>query len=229
VCCKLSDALADTLEVILTEVKPDRLVLETSGVALPGEVQVQFWRPPVDAWISEEVVVVLVDAEHLARTEQLESTFVEQVEAADILLLNKVDLVDEAALVAGTKRLSEMTGGQPVLRSTQARVDPALLFPPDPDGSRVARRDPNAAIAPHVHERFTTKELNVGHIEDVDELLAHIAALNAVRAKGFVNTADGVMVVQGVGPRIELTPPMNDVPEELVGRIVIIHRLPGHD
>ena len=61
VCCRLSDALSETLENLLTTVKPDRLVLETSGVALPGEIVIQFWREPLDALISDEVVAVVVD------------------------------------------------------------------------------------------------------------------------------------------------------------------------
>jgi cobalamin biosynthesis protein CobW len=66
VCCRLSDALSETVEQIVRAVRPDRVVLECSGVALPGEVLIQFWRPPLDALVSEEVAVVLVDAERAA-------------------------------------------------------------------------------------------------------------------------------------------------------------------
>ena len=61
VCCRLSDALSETLEALLTQVRPDRLVLETSGVALPGEIVIQFWRPPLSELIHDEVVAVVVE------------------------------------------------------------------------------------------------------------------------------------------------------------------------
>jgi multidrug resistance efflux pump len=48
---------------------------------------------------------------------------------------------------------------------------------------------------------------------------------HAVRAKGFVQTSEGVRVVQGVGPRIQLSAPPNPVPPELIGRVVVIHRV----
>ncbi|MEZ4322700.1 MAG: CobW family GTP-binding protein [Myxococcota bacterium] len=226
VCCRLSDALSETLESILTTVKPDRLVLETSGVALPGEVVVQFWRPPLRELVSDEVVVVVVDAERASG--DLDETFLEQVEAADLLLLNKCDLIDEAALTAAEARLDELSGGQPVMRTVHCAVDPSLLYPPDPDGLRVARRDPTASPRPHVHETFNTTELQFPGVVDEAAVLSEVASHHAIRAKGFVRTERGVRVLQGVGPRIQLTDPEVPVDEALVGRVVVIHRVEGH-
>ena len=59
---------------------------------------------------------------------------------------------------------------------------------------------------------------------DGDEVLARVAALGALRAKGFVRTPDGIRTVQGVGPRITLSVPSRPVPERLVGLVVVIHR-----
>lgn len=229
VCCRLSDALGETVEQIVTATRPDRLVLECSGVALPGEVVVQFWRPPVDDLISDEVVVVVVDAERAAaEPPPREDTFVEQLEAADLVLLNKRDLVDDAGLARARAVVDEHTGGRPVLVCERGRIDPALLFPPDPEGSRVSRRDPSAPGHEHAHqhERFNTTELTFAGEVDSDLVLQTVAAQGAIRAKGFVRTAEGIRVVQGVGPRIELTEPTRPVPEHLLGTVVIIHREP---
>lgn len=224
VCCRLSDALGETLEQILTVVRPDRLVLETSGVALPGDILVQFWRPPIDELVSEEAVVVVVDADHLLRHESHDETFLEQIEAADVLVLNKCDLVDAAGQIEATRRLSEMSGGRPVLPTTRSQVDPDLLFPPDPEGARRQRRDPAAEPAPHEHERFHTRELLFDGEVEAAEVLRRVAAEGAIRAKGFVRTPEGLRVVQGVGERIELTTPDRPVRDDLVGRVVIIFR-----
>ena len=51
VCCRLSDELVDTLVQLRERVKPDRVIVETSGVALPFDVQMNFWREPVASWI----------------------------------------------------------------------------------------------------------------------------------------------------------------------------------
>lgn len=224
VCCRLSDALSETLEMILTTVKPDRLVLETSGVALPGEVVVQFWRPPIDALVSEEVVVVVVDAERMVSDEPLSDTYVEQLEAADLVLLNKRDLVDAAALELARARLHEMTNGRPIIDAEHAQVLPELLFPPDPSDARQARRDPKATMHPHVHEAFNTRELSFPGVVDAEDVVARVQLEGALRAKGFIRTTQGVRVIQGVGERVQVDIPSVPVAEDLVGRVVIIYR-----
>ena len=229
VCCRLSDALGETLENILTTVKPDRLVLETSGVALPGDVLIQFWRSPIDELISDEVVVVLVDGDRMSRGEGFDETFLDQVEAADLLLLNKCDRMDADAMVAAEARLAELSAGQPVFRTRFAEIDPVLLYPPDPEGTRQDRRDATPGRRPHTHERFGTEVLEIPKGTPEAEVLSTVVAQQAVRAKGFVLTDVGVRVVQGVGPRVELTEPNNDVPDGLLGRVVLIRRLAGHD
>src|SRR5206468_12466685 len=55
VCCKLSDALVETLETLRERAQPDRIVIETSGVALPFETQLQLWCDPVRQWIADDV------------------------------------------------------------------------------------------------------------------------------------------------------------------------------
>ncbi len=227
VCCRLSDALSETLEAMLTAVKPDRLVLETSGVALPGEIVLQFWRPPLDELVTDEVVAIVVDAYAARNGLPQDETFIEQLEAADIVVLNKCDLVDADDIKRAIAALDEATGGQPVLHATHGEVESALLFPPDPTGTRTARRDPNAQPHAHTHERFTTHELRFDGVVDEATVLARCAAEGALRTKGFIRTADGVRVVQGVGPRIEVTAPNKTIDDDLVGRVVVIRREDG--
>jgi len=225
VCCRLSDTLGETIAAILKATQPDRLVLECSGVALPGEVLLTFWRPPVDALIAEEVIVVVADGEVLARDEELDETFVEQLEAGDVVLLNKCDLLSADELARAVTRAGDITGGRPLLQTVQSVVDAALLFPADA-GERVDRRDPATQAHEHSHAKYRSSELffEDGLAESV--VLERVLALGALRAKGFVRTSAGLRVVQGVGARIELTTPDVPVRDELVGRVVIIAREP---
>jgi G3E family GTPase len=223
VCCKLSDELVETLQMLRERVDPDRVVIETSGVALPYDTQLNFWRGPVAGWIADDVAVVVVNAEQLAVGRDLEGTFEQQVSSADLLVLNKVDLVDAAELPRLEALLREMEPDAPLLRSVHADVDPSLLFPPDPGGLRARRREGGGA-PPHGHERFVAEELRVEAGVEAESLLRRLRGMGALRVKGFVETSRGLRVVQGVGVRIELDAPPEAPAPELLGRVVVIRR-----
>jgi cobalamin biosynthesis protein CobW len=224
VCCRLSDQLVDTLEMLRQRADPDRILIETSGVALPYDVQLNFWRPPVASWIADDAVVVMVNAEQLAHGRDLEGTFEQQVSSADLLVLNKTDLVSEAELPALEARLREIEPDAPILRSVHGDVEPALLFPPDPEGLRSRRRAEAAPPPDHDHEHFVSEEVVIEPGVTERALRARMAALGALRVKGFVETDAGLRVVQGVGARVELHEVADPPPEALVGRVVVIHR-----
>ena len=156
VCCQLSDELVETLEILRTRVDPDRIVIETSGVALPFDTQLNLYRPPVNAWVGDEANVVVVNAAQLAEGEELEGTFEDQVSAADLLLLHKIDLVPTDTLAALEARLSGMNPDAPILRASRGQIDPALLFPRGPGDPGRHAHDHD-----HDHDHFATHELRV--------------------------------------------------------------------
>ena len=224
VCCRLSDQLVDTLEMLRERVAPERVVIETSGVALPYDVQLNFWRPPVSSWVGDDCVVVLVNAEQLAQGRDLEGTFEQQVSSADLLVLNKIDLVPESSLPRLEAMLREIEPDAPVLRALHGDVDPALLFPPDPAGLRASRRAAAEEPLPHHHEHFAAEELRFARGVSEAELRQRIESLGALRVKGFVETDRGLRVVQGVGARLEVEEIPEPPPSELLGRVVVIRR-----
>jgi cobalamin biosynthesis protein CobW len=219
VCCQLSDELVVTLQMLRERVQPQRVVIETSGVALPYDTQLNFEREPVRGWIGDDAAVVVVNAEQLDAGRDLAGTFVDQVSSADLLLLNKLDLVPADRIAELERRLGEWAPGTPVLRAVHGRVDPALLFTPDLDEVRPAR-----SAGPHRHEAFRAEEREVPAGVSAEELVAELRDAGALRVKGFVVTSEGLRLVQGVGPRIELSPVDEPPPAEQIGRLVVIRR-----
>ena len=224
VCCQLSDELRDTLQMLRERVQPDRVIVETSGVALPSDTQLQFWREPVSTWVDDDAAVVVVNAEQLAEGRDLHGTFEDQVSSADLLLLNKVDLAPPHDLDRLDTLLHDMAPDTPVLHACHGEVEPSLLFPPDPDGWRRRRRSSPSTPSPHHHEAFETCEISVANGTESGEVLARFKGLGMLRAKGFVRTSEGLQLLQGVGRRLELVPPPSPPPERLIGRVVVIRR-----
>ena len=224
ICCRLSDTFLETLERVHQRVRPDRVIVETSGVALPYETQLQLWREPVSHWIGDDVAVVVVSAEQLAAGISGDDLFAQQVSSADLLVLNQLDRVDASEISKLEARLRELEPEAPILRAVHARVEPDLLFPPDPTGLRVARRAHAEAPPPHAHEGFHAEEIALPAGLTAAALLARLHALGALRIKGFAETLEGLRVVQGVGARLELIPADGPPPRELVNRAVVIRR-----
>jgi len=229
VCCRLSDELVLTLERLREKVSPDRVVIETSGVALPYDVQVHFYREPLARWVGEDLCAIVVNAEQLAAGRDLDLTFEDQITSADLLILNKTDLVAPGELPRLEARLRELEPDAPIVRARHGDVSPDLLFPPSAgDLDRRAERDTRAR-APHHHEEFRAEIRDFERGVAAAALADALRAERALRAKGFVETAEGLRLVQGVGPRIELVVPDVPPPRELIGRVVLIRRGPAHD
>lgn len=225
VCCELSDDLLVTLQGLHEQVGPDRVVIETSGVALPFDTQLNFWREPVCRWIGDDMAVVVANAEQLAEGRDLEGTFADQVTSADLIILNKIDLLDAEGVEEAQRRLREIEPEAPVVLARQGDIPMDLLFPPEATESPGPDRSgPGPEPRPHSHEEFVTEVWSVPQGIALKELEDRLAEPGLLRAKGFARTDAGIRLVQVVGRRIELHPVEEAVAPELLDRIVLIRR-----
>lgn len=228
VCCALNDALYDTLIALKASVDPDRFVIETSGAAVPHDVQITFYQPPVRDWISEEAVVVVVDADQVLEGRDLDGVFPEQIESADLVLLNKADLVPAEALPALSATVAAMNPGVPVLPCVSGDVDLRLLFaetaraPADGDAAPGAEGHAHA----HDHDLYRAAAITVPAGQSAASVEALLRGQGALRIKGFVQLDSGLALVQGVGRRLEMLPADPPADPALVGQVVVIRRRP---
>ena len=224
VCCQLTNELLETLQNLWETIRPDRIVVETSGVALPFETLMTFWREPITEWVGESLAVVVANAEQVAEVRDLEGTFEQQVSSADIVVLNKVDLVPEDSLGKLETILQDMAPDAPMIRSIQGQVDTNVVFPPTPTQTPSSKRKGQPEHRPHTHEAFEAEELSILPNITPEQLIQQLQSLEALRIKGIVRTSEGLKLVQGVGPRIDLSAPPSNLPQEMIGRLVAIRR-----
>jgi G3E family GTPase len=124
ICCTVRGDLIR----ILTQLRKrrerfDAILIETTGLADPGPVaQTFFIEEDLKEYFALDAIVTLVDARHLEQ--ELEQTPVarEQIAFADIILVNKIDLVDAAALARIEQRVHGINGTATVLRTRNADV-----------------------------------------------------------------------------------------------------------
>jgi G3E family GTPase len=226
ICCTIRDDLLDAVfRVILADNAPDYIVIETSGVSDPFAVAQTFLTPELRPYVRVDGILTVVDAEQIRdlRDEQ-EVLAMDQISAADIILLNKADLVTEAQLRDVNEWLRAVAEHARIYPTTQAEVPLELLLSVgDFDPERLAER---AARDVHVHEADASADHDHDHDHDhttvfstwtysVAEPLSFAALREAVqrmpttiyRAKGFLNLQeypDNQCVLHVVGRRASL-------------------------
>jgi cobalamin biosynthesis protein CobW len=224
VCCRLGDELVNTLAELRARARPRRVIVETSGAALPYETLLNFWREPVRDWFEDDASLVVINAEQVMEGRDLTGTFEDQVASADLLVINKLDLVKPEDIDNIDAFLREIEPDAPILHTTEGRIDPRVLFPPDSRSARIERRDVGAVTESHSHDHFACEVVSEDARSGLEALAERLAALDAVRIKGFVQTEAGAVLVQGVGRRITITPTDVPAPEGTLGRLVVIRR-----
>jgi G3E family GTPase len=219
VCCGLSDGLGAAFDRLRArDVPPEHVVLELSGLAEPARVAP--WGR--SAGFVLDGIVVVVDGEQFI--EQLNRDVVgqavtTQVRSADLLIVSKVDLIDDVDLRTVTDRLAALAPDVPVITSTTASA--AVL--------ELGRRDVERAIPPST--LFDAHRIDVVPFP----LLVDAAALESwltglapdvVRAKGVVElAAGGQYLVQVVGRR-RIVEPVPD-PERTEATDLVVISVPG--
>jgi G3E family GTPase len=139
----------------------------------------------------------------LVRFPELGHTTRLQIEGADILLLNKIDLVDAKQIEPLETKLREINGTATIIRTERCRIDPELLF------GIPQSREKKIAPPQHEHqpefESFTFSS-DKTFARDCFERFADALPAGVLRAKGLVRFADGAQLFNFVAGRWELEP-----------------------
>jgi len=216
VCCSFgSDLVAALVRLPQRQPPPQRVLIETSGVALPRGVA---RTVSLARGLTADAVVVLADAETLrerAADRYVGDTVLAQLRDADLLLLNKVDLVDAGHLAGLHDWLREQAPQAAVIDTTRGVVAPELLFgPPSANAPRRVARGLASAASHRAAAAFDSLSWRFDGPIDVDALVRLLvrSELGLARAKGLVVDRSGRgWLVQLAGRRIETLerPPAN--------------------
>jgi cobalamin biosynthesis protein CobW len=232
-CCTVADEFVPALDAILAKGGVEHIVIETSGLALPKPLVQAFHWPAIKSRVTVDGVVVVVDGAALAdgRVAQdldaltrqragdsaldhdnpVEEVFEDQIACADLIVLNKRDLLDEAGVNQALATISSLLPRSvKVLTVTGGKVDEALLLglgvgTEDDIENRRTRHD---AEEEHDHDDFDSFVVPVGEVADPTALVTRVAALaerfDVLRVKGFAAVTDKPLrlLVQAVGPRV---------------------------
>ena len=240
ICCTVADDFIPTMTKLLERAdRLDHIVIETSGLALPQPLVAAFNWPEVKARVTVDGVVTVIDAaavaagrfaddeeaitaqraadESLDHDNPLEELFEDQIRAADLIVLNKADLVDaatleevraEVAAVSGERAVKTIAAENGVLSAD------VLLGLSAATEDQIANRRSHHEIeheggVMHDHDDFDSFVAEAGPVNNpaifASGLVELIGRHDILRLKGFADVPGKPMrlVVQAVGTRIE--------------------------
>ncbi len=254
-CCTVAGEFIPTLETLLSRTPgPDHIVIETSGLALPKPLIKAFDWPDIRARVTIDGVVAVVDGpavaagrfaddpervdaqraadDSLDHDNPLEEVYEDQILAADLIVLNKSDLMDPAALDQVAEDIRRVTPrAVKVVPAHQGRLPVSVLLGlgAAAEDDHAARPSHHDAEGEHDHDDFESFAVDLPESADpaaVVERARRIAAEHDVlRVKGYAAIAGKAMrfLVQGVGERVEGRYERPFAPGEArAGRLVVI-------
>lgn len=219
ICCTVADDFIPTIEALMDlKPRPDHILIETSGLALPKPLLKAFDWPDIRSRITVDGVIALADAEAVAagrfapdvaavdaqreaddsldHETPLSEVFEDQISCADIVLLTKPDLAGSK----GVQRAKEIIAAEaprvlPVVEVAEGHVDPRIIL-----GLGAAAEDDLAARpshhdTPHDHDHddFDSIVVELPEVTSPDQLVFAIEGLandhKILRVKGYASVA----------------------------------------
>jgi cobalamin biosynthesis protein CobW len=250
ICCTVADDFIPTMKMLLDrDTPPDHIVIETSGLALPQPLVRAFTWPDIRTRVTVDGVVTVVDGpalrdgqfahniaavdaqraadDNLDHETPLSELFEDQLACADMIIVNKADLLSGDDIVSLTAQLRDgARDGVTILKAELGAIDPAILL-----GLGIGAEDDLEARHElhhhhhhddedhddddhdhehdHGHDEFESFIATLPALADADAMVAKIGDVirrfGILRLKGFaaVEGKPMRMVIQAVGPRVD--------------------------
>ena len=138
VCCSLKMDLSLTLKRIRKKLNPSRIFIEATGVADPLAIMEVFQDLELRQYMNVDKIITVLDADFWEVREGFGSLFFSQLCEADLILLNKIDTVDDNYIPTILKEMHEAFPNSKIIPTIRCEVDPESLW-------RVGRRNDSSS------------------------------------------------------------------------------------
>lgn len=223
ICCTIRDDLAQTvIETINRPERPNYLLLEASGVADPSGIMLTFTAEFIRDQVRLDSIMCVVDAEQVFAVPEMMELKIRQIAFADLVILNKVDLVEQSHIDRITEWLDERFRRYRLIESCQGNVPLEVLMgagrfdPVQLESKLHSLEQPDCTHGHCEHDptdhlqAFTTWSYETDQplvLESLREALRQLPA-TVYRAKGVAYVAEALdqpAVLQVVGKRVEIS------------------------
>ena len=223
ICCTVADDFIPTIEALMAlDPRPDHILIETSGLALPKPLLKAFDWPDIRSRITVDGVIALADAEAVAagrfapnvaavdaqrmaddsldHDTPLSEVFEDQISCADIVLLTKPDLAGPEG-VARAREVIAASAARPLtmVEVAEGAIDPRIVLGLEAaaEDDMDARPSHHDGADDHEHDDFDSIVVDIPELTDPNDLVRVIEKLaqehNILRVKGYAAVQDKAM------------------------------------
>ena len=215
ICCTVADDFIPTIEALMARTpRPDHILIETSGLALPKPLLKAFDWPAIRSRITVDGVVALADAEAVAdrrfaadvaavdaqraaddsldHDTPLSEVFEDQIACADIILLTKPDLAGAKGVATAKAMIAaEAPRPLPVVEVSEGTIDPRIILGlgAAAENDLAARPSHHDGADDHEHDDFDSTVVAIPEVSNADDLVTRVRVLaraqNILRVKGY--------------------------------------------
>ncbi|MFA5949582.1 MAG: cobalamin biosynthesis protein CobW [Hyphomicrobium sp.] len=234
-CCTVADEFVPALTALLGLAEPpEHIVIETSGLALPKPLVQAFNWPEIAGRVTVDGVIAVIDGKAVAEgrfaddpeavakqraldssldhDNPLEEVYEDQLLCADLVILNKTDLMTDAERGSVVREIkATIPRAVKVVETQGGMLETAVLLGlgAAAEADLAARPSHHDAEEGHDHDDFESFVIDMPAVLEVDALLRRLTAAaeahDILRIKGFLDVPEKPMrlVVQGVGTRFQ--------------------------
>jgi cobalamin biosynthesis protein CobW len=219
ICCTVADEFIPTMEALIArDPRPDHILIETSGLALPKPLLKAFDWPAIRSRVTVDGVLAVADAEAVAagrfapnpaavaaqrladpsldHETPLSEVFEDQIACADLVLLTKPDLAGPDGIAAARAAIAAETPRPvPMIETTDGVVDPRVILGlgAAAEADLASRPSHHDSETDHDHEDFASVVVELPELGAPEEIAARLEALardrGVLRVKGHAAVA----------------------------------------
>jgi G3E family GTPase len=198
VCCSLIGEFEAAVKEIIEKVKPELILLETTGVAEPDSIIFDIEENIPEVRLDS--VITVVDADGIIKYPQIGHTARVQIEMADVILINKLDLIKEDQYKEVYNLIKSINPNALIFGTVRCNVDINLLF-----GFNIPK-----SVKPTEHEHLAREKIesfvvtsDKTYDKDLFNKFLSTLPTSVFRSKGFVKFSDGFYLFNFVNGRWE--------------------------
>ena len=186
ICCTSKTELTKTLYDIVTNDAPSSILMEATGLADPVEILDICTLPNLLDRLELRTIVSIVDANRWGKVSQAEALMKRQAKYADILLINKTDVVDADVADTVEKEVRELNARAKVHRTVRAEIDPELVI--GATGTEVINDGKDHTACDHEHDHCEHSADGHVHAHKHDHAHDHYLSVT-IKPKGKADKA----------------------------------------